>query len=88
MRDDPGATEIRTEFAALSDPVEKVVVFDTISESDIAPYSNTRIVVVRDARAEVTRLKQGDGAGVLIVLGHLLWSKLMLVGLVGLVDRA
>ncbi len=80
--DDPASTAIRREYAALFARVEKVIVSDTITESDLEPYENCRIVAVRDARDEVARLKQGPGRGILIVLGRLLWNDLMHAGLV------
>lgn len=82
VRDDPSATAIRREFAELIERVEKVVVSDTITEADLAPYPNTRIVAVADARAEVARLKTLDGPGILILLGRILWNDLMHAGLV------
>jgi len=82
VRGDPSATAIRREFAELIERVEKVVVSDTITEADLAPYPNTRIVAVADARAEVARLKTLDGAGILILLGRILWNDLMHAGLV------
>lgn len=82
VRDDPGATEIRRRFADLFARVDKVVVSDTITPDDLAPYPNTRIVAVDDARAEVAALKQGEGRGILILLGRILWNDLMRAGLV------
>jgi len=82
VRGDPSATAIRREFAELIERVEKVVVSDTITEADLAPYPNTRIVAVADARAEVARLKTLDGPGLLILLGRILWNDLMHAGLV------
>lgn len=82
VRDDPNATPIRREFAGLIAAIEKVVVSDTITEEDLAPHPNTRIVSVADARAEVTRLKQLDGRGILVILGRRLWNDLMHAGLV------
>ncbi|MFD3446336.1 dihydrofolate reductase family protein [Microbacteriaceae bacterium 4G12] len=82
VRDDPAATDIRREFAALFEAVEKVIVSDTITEADLEPYPNTRIVAVADARAEVAALKAADGRGILVLLGRLLWNDLMRAGLV------
>jgi dihydrofolate reductase len=82
VRDDPGATAIRRRFAELFDRVDKVVVSDTISSEDLAPYPNTRIVPVADARREVVALKQGAGRGILILLGRILWNDLMRAGLI------
>ncbi|MFK4837551.1 dihydrofolate reductase family protein [Microbacterium sp. ZW T2_14] len=82
VRGDPEATAIRREFAELILAVEKIVVSDTITEADIAPYENVRIVRVADARREVAALKEGDGRGILILLGRVLWNDLMHAGLV------
>jgi dihydrofolate reductase len=79
---DPGATDIRSEFAALFRDVSKVVVSDTITEADLEPYENVRIVRRDDAHAEVARLKAEPGAGILVLLGRVLWNDLMSVGLV------
>ncbi|GAA5028890.1 dihydrofolate reductase family protein [Microbacterium fluvii] len=82
VRDDPEATAIRREFADLILGVEKIVVSDTITEDDIAPYPHTRIVRVADARAEVAALKEAEGRSILVLLGRVLWNDLMRAGLV------
>lgn len=82
VQTDPDASAIRREFAALILAVEKIIVSDTITEADIAPYENVRIVRVADARAQVTALKVGDGRSILILLGRMLWNDLMHAGLV------
>lgn len=82
IRDNPNATPIRREFAGLIEAIEKVVVSDTITEDELAPHPNSRIVSVADARAEVARLKQLDGRGILVILGRRLWNDLMHAGLV------
>jgi dihydrofolate reductase len=79
---DPAATDIRREFANLFATVEKVVVSDTITPEDLEPYENTRIVRLADARAEVARLKAEEGAGILVLLGRVLWNDLIAAGLV------
>jgi len=82
VKGDPAATDIRRDFADLFLSVEKIVVSDTITESDLEPYENTRIVAVADARAEVAALKAAEGNGILILLGRLLWNDLLRAGLV------
>ena len=79
---DPAATAIRSEFATLFRDVSKVVVSDTINEADLEPYENVRIVRIADGRAEVARLKAEAGAGILVLLGRILWNDLMSAGLV------
>ena len=82
VRADPDATAIRREFAELILGVEKIVVSDTITDADVAPYENVRIVPVAEARAEVAALKEREGRGILILLGRMLWNDLMRAGLV------
>jgi dihydrofolate reductase len=82
VRTDRTATDIRREFAELILAVEKIVVSDTITEDDLAPYENARIVRIAEARDEIRGLKQGDGRGILILLGRVLWNDLMHAGLV------
>lgn len=79
---DAGATAIRREFAERILAIEKIVVSDRITEADVAPYENVRIVRIADARAEVARLKQTTGRGILILLSRLLWNDLLHAGLV------
>jgi len=79
---DPAATDIRSDFATLFRDVSKVVVSDTITEADLEPYDNVRIVRIADGRAEVARLKAEAGAGILVLLGRILWNDLMSAGLV------
>ena len=75
-------SEIRQEFAQRFMATEKVVVSDSVSEADLAPYPNTRIVRVADSRAEVIRLKSERGTGILVLLGRVLWNDLIGAGLV------
>lgn len=77
-----GATPIRREIAALYQRIDKLVVSDTISRADLAPWENTRIVAVADAPKEIAALKQQDGRDILILMGRILWNELLLHGLV------
>lgn len=82
VRADPSATEIRKEFAELILGIEKIIVSDTITDDDIAPYDNVRIVRIADSRRAVAELKEGEGGGILVLLGRVLWNDLMHAGLV------
>lgn len=82
VRANPDATAIRREFAELILGVEKIVVSDTVTDDDLAPYENVRIVPVEDSRRAIADLKEGDGPGILILLGRVLWNDLMHAGLV------
>lgn len=82
VRGNPDASAIRREFAEVFFRTEKVVVSDTVTADDLAPYGAVRIVRVADARAEVARMKEGEGRGILILLGRALWNDLIHAGLV------
>ncbi len=79
---DPNATPIRREFADLIQRVEKIVVSDKIVEAELAPWENTRIVRVGDARREIGALKATAGGDILILMGRILWNDLIVHGLV------
>jgi len=79
---DPDATAIRHEFAELIAAMDTVIVSDTITDDDIHDFAHTRIVRVADARREVAALKEGDGRGILVLLGRVLWNDLMRAGFV------
>jgi dihydrofolate reductase len=82
VRGNPDATAIRREFADRIHEIDKLVVSDTITEDDLAPYDNIRIVRVADARREIAERKTEEGGGILILLGRVLWNDLMHAGLV------
>jgi dihydrofolate reductase len=82
VRRNPDASAIRREFADLILGIDKVVVSDTITDADLAPYADVRIVRIADARREIAELKAGEGGGILILLGRVLWNDLMHAGLV------
>ena len=79
---DPNATLIRREFAELIKRVDKVVVSDTITYEELAPWENTRIIKVADASKEIAALKQQPGSDILILLGRILWNDLLVHDLV------
>ncbi|WP_029215038.1 dihydrofolate reductase family protein [Kallotenue papyrolyticum] len=79
---DPNATPIRREFAELIKRVEKIVVSDTITPEELAPWDNTRIVNVAEAHKQIAALKQQGGRDILILMSRILWNDLLLHGLV------
>jgi dihydrofolate reductase len=79
---DPKSTAIRREFAGLIQRVDKIVVSDKITQAELAPWDNTRIVKVADAVTEVAALKQQLGKDILILLGRVLWNHLLAHNLV------
>jgi dihydrofolate reductase len=79
---DPNATPIRREIAELYARIDKVVVSDTITRDDLAPWDNTRVIAVADAPREIAALKRRPGREILILMGRILWNELLLHDLV------
>lgn len=83
VRDDASARPTRRDFAELMATTEKLVVSNTLTEEDLAPWaSTTRIVRGPDAVGEIRALKQGPGRDILIQMSRQLWNGLLLEGLV------
>jgi dihydrofolate reductase len=74
---DPNATAIRLELASLFAAIPKVVVSDTITVEDLAPWTNTRIVRLADAHKEIAALKQQPGRDILVLMARVLWNDLL-----------
>ncbi len=79
---DANATPIRREIAELYQRIDKLVVSNTISAAELAPWENTRIVPVADAPEQIAALKQQAGRDILILMGRVLWNSLLLHQLV------
>ncbi len=80
---DPNATAIRREFAGLIESVEKIVVSDTITREDLAPWEHTtRIVRGADVYQEIAALKQQPGRDILVLMSRMLWNDLLVHDLV------
>lgn len=82
LQNDPNATVIRHEIAALMNPMHKVVVSDQITNEDLAPWSNTQIVRRADTYKAIADLKEQPGRDIVMFAGRLLWNDLLLHGLV------
>lgn len=78
----PNATLIRREIAELQTRIEKIVVSDRITRDELAPWHNTRIIRLADARREIAALKQRPGKDILVFMGRMLWNDLLVHGLV------
>ena len=83
MPNDPNATPTRREFAELMKNTDKIVVSNTITEADLAPWEkNTRIVRGDTLYDDITALKQQDGGDILMLMSRQVWNELLLRGLV------
>lgn len=79
---DPKATTIRRETAELFKSIEKLVISDNLSATELAPWDNTRIIKRADAYKEIAALKEQGGKDILVLLSRLLWNDLLVHDLV------
>jgi dihydrofolate reductase len=62
--------------------IEKLVISDKLSPSELPPWKNTRIIKRADAYREIAELKQQPGKDILVLLSRLLWNDLLVHDLV------
>lgn len=79
---DPKATEIRRETAALFKSIEKIVISDHLTPAEVAPWENTRIIKRAEAYTEIAALKRQSGKDILVIMSRLLWNDLLVHDLV------
>lgn len=80
--DNPDAPQVEREISRLNNAIDKVVVSDSLTDADLAPWTNTRIVRRADAHDAIAELKAGDGREILMFGSHVLWNDLLTAGLV------
>ncbi len=80
---DPSTAELHRETAQRNDAMHKVVVSDTLTAADTAPWTDTTTVVRRaDRHAAVRRLREEPGGDVLVFGSSTVWGDLLDAGLV------
>jgi dihydrofolate reductase len=79
---DPNATPLFREMAQLMNQMEMVVVSDTITEGELAPWSDAQIVRGTEIAEKVGALKAKEGRDILIIASHKLWNSLLEMGLI------
>ena len=80
--DNPDAPQVEREISRLNNAIDKVVVSDSLTDADLAPWTNTRIVRRADVYAAIAELKAGNGREILMFGSHVLWNDLLTAGLV------
>ena len=80
--EDPDADPIEREISQRNSATEKVVVSDSLTPAQTAPWHNTRIVKRADAHAAIAELKRQPGGEMLTFGSHTLWNDLLVAGLV------
>ena len=65
------------EISRLNNAIDKVVISDTLTPAEIAPWHNTRIVKRADAHQQVAELKRGAGKDIIVFGSHIIWNDLL-----------
>ena len=82
IADDATARPVEREISRLNTAIDKVVISDSLTPEQTAPWHNTRIVKRADAQDQITQLKNQSGKDILVFGSHILWNGLLARGLV------
>ena len=82
VADDPDATPLQREISRLDNAMEKVVISDTLTPEETAPWHNTRIIGRVDAHEQIAELKTRPGKDILVFGSRTLWNDLLANNLV------
>jgi dihydrofolate reductase len=77
VADDPKARPVLREISRLDNAIDKVVVSDSITPEQTAPWHNTRIVRRADAHERIAELKRQTGKDILVFGSRTLWNDLL-----------
>jgi dihydrofolate reductase len=82
VADDPDATPIQREISRLNNAIDKVVISDSLTPEETAPWQNTRIIGRVDAHEQIAELKTRPGKDILVFGSRTLWNDLLANNLV------
>jgi dihydrofolate reductase len=82
VADDPDARPVEREISRRNNAIDKVVVSDSLTPEQTAPWHNTRIVKRADAHEQIADLKRQQGEEILVFGSRTLWNDLLVGGLV------
>jgi len=83
VANDPAVADLHREIGTRNNQMLKVVVSDSLTEADTAPWTDTtRIVRRSDAHQAVAELKEQPGKDILTFGSGTLWNDLLAAGLV------
>jgi dihydrofolate reductase len=82
VADNPNVRPVEREISRLNNAIDKVVISDSLTPEQTAPWHNTRIVGRAAAHEQVAELKRQPGKEILIFGSRTLWNDLLIGGLV------
>lgn len=82
VADDADRPAVEREISRLNTAIDKVVISDTLTAADTAPWDNTEIVPRERGHARVKELKAEEGGDIIVFGSHVLWNDLLRANLV------
>ena len=83
VQQDPSVIEVHRETGQRNDVITKVVISDSLSDADTAPWAETTTIVPRaESHDAVRALKEQDGSDILMFGSRTLWNDLLAAGLI------
>jgi dihydrofolate reductase len=83
VADNPDVADIHRETGQRNNEIDKVVISDSLTADDTAPWTDTTTIVRRaDAHQTVAELKDRPGKDILMFGSRTLWNHLLSAGLV------
>jgi dihydrofolate reductase len=77
VADDPNATPLQREISRLNNAIDKVVISDSLTSEETAPWHNIRIIGRADAQGQIAELKRQTGKDILVFGSRTLWRDLL-----------
>jgi dihydrofolate reductase len=77
VADDPNATPTAREISRLNNAIDKVIISDSLTPEETAPWHNTRIIRRADAHERIAKLKRQAGKDILVFGSRTLWNDLL-----------
>jgi dihydrofolate reductase len=77
VADDPNATPIQREISRLNNAIDKVVISDSLTSEETAPWHNTRVIGRAEAHEQIAELKGQSGKDILVFGSRTLWNDLL-----------
>ena len=82
VADDPDVRPVEREISRLNMAIPKVVISDSLTADETAPWTNTEIVKRAEAHDRIADLKRQSGREILVFGSHTVWNDLLVAGLV------